>query len=181
MLGEGRDDSQTFPSSRWTATNWSESKHPGFIDRLAFAIASAGGAGCSPVVPGTVGSFVTLVALWLIPFSQPALLATLVGVTVLGIWAGGRVERALGTKDPGVVVIDEVAGMILSVLTLPRTVGVLVAAFVLFRIFDIWKPFPARQSQSLAGGLGVMIDDLIAGLYALLVLLASRAVLGLSR
>jgi len=78
-------------------------------------------------------------------------------------------------------VIDEVAGMILSVLTLPRTVGVLLAAFVLFRIFDIWKPFPARQSQSLAGGLGVMIDDVIAGLYALLLLLASRALLGLSR
>jgi len=78
-------------------------------------------------------------------------------------------------------VIDEVAGMILSVLTLPRTVGVLLAAFVLFRIFDIWKPFPARQSQSLAGGLGVMIDDVIAGLYALLLLLASRALLGLPR
>lgn len=77
--------------------------------------------------------------------------------------------------------IDEVAGMILSVLTLPRTVGVLLAAFVLFRIFDIWKPFPARQSQSLAGGLGVMIDDVIAGLYALLLLLASRALLGLPR
>jgi len=119
--------------------------------------------------------------LWLIPFSQPALFATFVVVTVLGIWAGGRVERALGTKDPGVVVIDEVAGMILSALTLPRTVGVLLAAFVLFRVFDIWKPFPARQSQSLAGGLGVMIDDLIAGLYTLLVLMAARAVLGLPR
>jgi len=78
-------------------------------------------------------------------------------------------------------VIDEVAGMILSVLTLPRTVGVLLVAFVLFRTFDIWKPFPARQSQSLAGGLGVMIDDLIAGLYALLLLLACRTVLGLPR
>jgi phosphatidylglycerophosphatase A len=177
----GQDASQTFPSSRWTATSWSESKRPGFVDRLAFAIASAGGAGCSPLVPGTVGSFVTLVALWLIPFSQLALFATFVAVTLLGIWAGGRVERTLGTKDPGVVVIDEVAGMILSVLTLPRTVGVLLAAFVLFRIFDIWKPFPARQSQSLAGGLGVMIDDVIAGLYALLLLLASRALLGLPR
>ena len=79
------------------------------------------------------------------------------------------------------VVIDEVAGMILSVLTLPRTVGVLMAAFVLFRLFDVWKPFPARESQSLAGGLGVMIDDLIAGLYALLLLLASRALFGLPR
>jgi phosphatidylglycerophosphatase A len=102
-------------------------------------------------------------------------------VTLLGIWSGGRVERALGTKDPGVIVIDEVAGMMLSVLTLPRTVAVLFAAFVLFRLFDIWKPFPARESQSLSGGLGVMLDDVIAGLYALLVLLASRALFGLPR
>jgi phosphatidylglycerophosphatase A len=181
MPRSGQDDSQTSPSSRWTATNWSESKHPGFVDRLAFALASAGGAGCSPVAPGTVGSFVTLVALWLIPFSQPALLATLIAVTLLGIWSGGRVERALGTKDPGVIVIDEVAGMMLSVLILPRTVAVLFVAFVLFRIFDIWKPFPARESQSLSGGLGVMLDDLIAGLYALLVLLASRALFELPR
>src|SRR5262245_26646618 len=124
----GRDASQTFPSSRWTATSWSESKHPGFVDRLAFALASVAGAGFSPVVPGTVGSFVTLVALWLIPFSQPALIVTFVVVTVVGIWSGGRVERALGTKDPGVIVIDEVAGMILSVLTLPRSIPVLLAA-----------------------------------------------------
>ena len=123
-----------------------------FADRLAFVLASVGGAGYSPVVPGTVGSLVTLIALWLIPFSQAALLGTIVVVSVVGIWAGERVERALGAKDPGVIVIDEVAGMLLSVFTLPRTVGVLITAFVLFRVFDIWKPFPARQSQSLAGG-----------------------------
>ncbi len=99
------------------------------------------------MAPGTVGSLVTLVALWVIPFNQPALLGTLIAVTALGIWAGSRVERVLGTKDPGVIVIDEVAGMVLSVLTLPRTVPVLLTAFVLFRLFDVWKPFPARESQ----------------------------------
>ena len=133
------------------------------------------------MVPGTAGSFVTVIALWLIPWSQAALLGTLVAVTVLGIWAGERVERALGVKDPGIIVIDEVAGMMLSVLTLPRTVPVLLAAFVLFRILDTWKPFPAHQSQSLAGGFGVMVDDLIAGLYTLLVLVAARALLGFPR
>jgi len=133
------------------------------------------------VVPGTVGSFVTLVALWLIPFTQAALLLTLVVVTLVGIWAGGRVERALGAKDPGVVVIDEVAGMLLSVLTLPRTIPVLLSAFFLFRVFDVWKPFPARQSQELHGGFGVMVDDLIAGLYALILLLGARALFGLPR
>ena len=133
------------------------------------------------MVPGTVGSFVTLVALWVIPFTQPALLLTLVVVTLVGIWAGGRVERTLGAKDPGVIVIDEVAGMLLSVLTLPRTIPVLLSAFFLFRVFDVWKPFPARQSQSLHGGFGVMVDDLIAGLYALILLLGARALFGLPR
>jgi phosphatidylglycerophosphatase A len=122
-----------------------------------------------------------VVALWLIPFSQAALLGTLVAVTALGIWAAARVERALGAKDPGVIVIDEVAGMMLSVLTLPRTVPILLAAFVLFRILDTWKPYPARESQLLSGGFGVMVDDLIAGLYTLLVLMATRALLGLAR
>lgn len=133
------------------------------------------------MVPGTVGSFVAVVALWLIPFSQAALLGTLVAVTVLGIWAAARVERALGAKDPGVIVIDEVAGMMLSVLTLPRTVPILLGAFVLFRILDTWKPFPARESQSISGGSGVMVDDLIAGLYTLLVFMAARALLALVR
>ncbi|PYO27742.1 MAG: phosphatidylglycerophosphatase A [Candidatus Rokuibacteriota bacterium] len=177
----GRDASRTSPSSRWTATNWSESRRPDVFDRLAFAIASVGGAGRCPVAPGTVGSLVTLVALWLIPFNQPALLGTLIAVTALGMWAGSRVERVLGTKDPGVIVIDEVAGMLLSVLTLPRTIPVLLTAFVLFRLFDIWKPFPARESQLLTGGLGVMLDDLIAGVYALILVMAARALFGLPR
>jgi phosphatidylglycerophosphatase A len=141
-------------------------------------VASAGGAGCSPVIPGTVGSAVTLLALWLIPFTPWAVLWTLLAVTALGIWAASRVERMLGVKDPGVIVIDEVAGMLLSVLTLPRTLPVLITAFVLFRLFDIWKPFPARASQSLTGGVGVMLDDLIAGFYALVLVKGGRALLG---
>jgi phosphatidylglycerophosphatase A len=147
---------------------------------MALAIASAGGAGYSPVAPGTVGSLVTLVALWLIPFTRPALVVTLVSVTVVGIWAGSRVERALGVKDPGVIVIDEVAGMLLSVLLVPRTVPVLVCAFLLFRLFDIWKPFPARESQTLSGGFGVMVDDLVAGVYALVLVMGAR-LLGMLR
>jgi phosphatidylglycerophosphatase A len=128
-----------------------------------------------------VGSAVTAIGLWLIPFSAPALIATLCAVVVVGVWAGSRVERALGVKDPGVVVIDEVAGMLLSVLFLPRSVAVLVTAFLLFRLFDIWKPFPARESQVLAGGIGVMADDLIAGVYALVLVSGSRALLGFPR
>ena len=121
---------------------------------------------------------VALIALWLIPFTRVALIGTLIAVTIVGIWAGGRVERALGKKDPGVIVIDEVAGMLLAVLLLPRTPVVLLTAFVLFRLFDIWKPFPARESQALTGGLGVMVDDLIAGVYALVLVLGARALFG---
>ncbi len=130
---------------------------------------------------GTVGSFVTLIALWLIPFTTLALLVTLAVVTLVGIWAGSRVERAIDAKDPGIIVIDEVAGMLVSVLFLPRTIPVLVTAFLLFRLFDIWKPFPARQLQELHGGLGVMLDDLIAGAYALALIVISRALVGLPR
>ena len=141
---------------------------------MALAVASVGGAGYAPIASGTVGSLVAAIALWLIPFSPTALLATLVVVTIVGVWAGSRVERALGAKDPGVIVIDEVAGMFLAVLFLPRTLPVLVSAFLLFRLFDIWKPYPARQIQELHGGLGVMLDDLIAGAYSLLPLVALR-------
>lgn len=130
---------------------------------------------------GTVGSFVTLIALWLIPFTTLALLVTLAVVTLAGIWAGSRVERAIDAKDPGIIVIDEVAGMLVSVLFLPRTIPVLVTAFLLFRLFDIWKPFPARQFQELHGGLGVMLDDLIAGAYALALIAISRALVDLPR
>ena len=130
---------------------------------------------------GTVGSLVTLIALWLIPFTTLALLVTLAIVTLVGIWAGARVERAIDAKDPGIIVIDEVAGMVVSVLFLPRTIPVLVTAFLLFRLFDIWKPFPARQLQELHGGLGVMLDDLVAGAYALSLIVISRALVDLPR
>jgi phosphatidylglycerophosphatase A len=99
-------------------------------------------------------------------------------LVLVGLWAGGRVERALGQKDPGIIVVDEVAGMTLSVLLVPRTIPVLLVAFVLFRLFDVWKPFPARESQAFTGGLGVMIDDLIAGAYALILVLGARALFG---
>lgn len=141
-------------------------------------LASVFGAGYSPVASGTVGSFVTLIALWLIPFTTLALLVTLAIVTLVGIWAGSRVERAIDAKDPGIIVIDEVAGMLLSVIGLPRSIPVLVTAFLLFRVFDIWKPFPARESQALSGGMGVMVDDLIAGLYALILVMGARTLFG---
>ena len=130
--------------------------------------------GHAPIAPGTAASAVTAVVLWLLGWSPLALSGLLLVVLVVGTWAAGEAEQALGTKDPGAIVVDEVAGMTISVLTLPLTLPVLVAGFLLFRIFDVVKPFPAGASQRLGGGIGVMIDDVIAGLYALLLLLLAR-------
>jgi phosphatidylglycerophosphatase A len=112
--------------------------------------------------------------LWLIPFSGPGLAIFFLVVTLAGTWAAHQAERIIGRKDPGAIVIDEVAGMTLSVLPLPLTPAVLAAGFVLFRIFDIVKPFPANVSQRLSGGVGVMADDLVAGVYALALLWGVR-------
>jgi phosphatidylglycerophosphatase A len=145
---------------------------------VAFVLASVFGAGYAPVASGTVGSLVTAVAVWLLPLTPTRIAIALVVVVLVGIWAGSRVERVLGRKDPGIIVIDEVAGMLLSVILLPRTIPVLLTAFVLFRVFDVWKPFPARESQALTGGMGVMVDDLIAGVYTLVLVMGARALFG---
>lgn len=147
-------------------------------DRIAVIIATAGGAGYSPLAPGTVASALTVLVLWVVPFSRPGIVLFLIAVTIIGVWAAERAERVLGGKDPGAIVIDEVAGMTLSVLAFPLTGPVLLAGFVLFRLFDVVKPPPAHASQRLRGGIGVMIDDLIAGAYALVVLAVARAVFG---
>lgn len=141
-------------------------------------MATAGGAGYAPVAPGTVGSAVTALLLWLVPFSRSGLIAFFVAVVVVGTWAAHRAERVVGGKDPGAIVIDEVAGMTLSVLAFPLTAPVLAVGFALFRIFDVVKPPPAHASQRLPGGVGVMVDDLIAGAYALAGVGIVRALFG---
>ena len=150
----------------------------GFLDRLAVLIATVFGVGYAPLAPGTVASVVTVIFLGLFPFSRAGLVVFLVLVVVIGTWAAHLAERRIGGKDPGAIVIDEVAGMTLSVVLFPLTPSVLLTGFVLFRVFDVVKPPPAGASQRLGGGVGVMVDDLIAGLYALVVLAALRATIG---
>jgi len=130
------------------------------------------------VAPGTVGSALAVVIIWVVPFSRAGLVVFFVVVTLAGTWAAHRAERLLGTKDPGPIVIDEISGMTLAVLPFPPTLAVLAAGFILFRIFDVTKPFPAHAGQRLRGGLGVVVDDLIAGLYALVVIAILHAALG---
>lgn len=139
------------------------------------AVATLGGVGRAPLAPGTVASAVTLLLLWLWRPTPVAQVAFLAAVTLLGTWAAGEAEQALGRrKDPGVIVIDEMAGMTLSVLAVPLTPVLALLGFVLFRVFDVVKPFPANVSQRLRGGIGIMADDLVAGLYALALLALAR-------
>jgi len=141
------------------------------------AVATVGGVGRAPLAPGTVASALTIAGLWLFAPTPVVLAALFVAVTVVGTWAAGEAEQALSRgKDPGAIVVDEVAGMTLSMLAVPLTPAAAVVGFVLFRVFDVVKPFPANVSQRLPGGVGVMADDLIAGLYALILLVLARRV-----
>lgn len=110
------------------------------------------------------------VAIFLLLGVWPLQVAFIGVIVVLGIWAAFRTERLLGMKDPGKVVVDEVAGQMISLLPLsfladgPWFVWVIVS-FNLFRLFDIFKPYPARRFEALPGGYGIMADDLVAGIY----------------
>jgi phosphatidylglycerophosphatase A len=103
-------------------------------------------------------------------YSMVALeLIAIVCIALVGIWAGTRTEKLVGKKDPGKVVIDEVAGQMLALVAVPlgfSTWWTIALAFVLFRLFDIVKPYPARRLESLKSGLGIMADDIVAGAYA---------------
>ena len=134
-------------------------------------VATGGYAGYAPVAPGTAGSLVGLGVYALVRwYGGPGLEAiVLSAVVAVGVWSATVGERYFGKTDPGHVVIDEVAGMLLTLLWLPVTwVGTLVG-FLAFRVFDIIKPFPAGAAERLPRGWGVMADDLVAGVYAHLV------------
>ncbi len=136
-------------------------------------IATLGPVGYMPVAPGTWGTLAAALAVTaMYGLSDHAFAAIAVGVTLIGTWAADSAERTIGGKDPGCVVIDEVAGYFVSVLYLPRTAAILFAAFFLFRIFDIIKPPPCRRLERMGGGLGIMMDDVAAGIYTNIVIRA---------
>ncbi len=139
-----------------------------FLEKLALCFASWFGAGLMPGAPGTFGTL-TAVPLVLVLNYLGALyegLALLVLVPT-AIWSSGVCERCLGRNDPPEVVVDEVAGFVLTLFLLPLSWLTLCLGFVLFRFFDIAKPFPIRRfEKKLGGGTGVVLDDLMAGVYA---------------
>jgi phosphatidylglycerophosphatase A len=148
-----------------------------WLDSLARWVATGFGSGYSPFAPGTAGSIVGLVLfLPLAGLAWPAQLAATAAVTLVGAWAAGRVARSLGRKDPGLVVVDEVAGQWATFLALPFTPVIALAGFLLFRVMDIVKPWPARDLERLPGGWGIMADDVAAGIYAQLLLRVGLAI-----
>jgi phosphatidylglycerophosphatase A len=143
------------------------------LDYVALAIATWG-VGYLPLMPGTFGSLVGL-GLFLLLGSLPLQLVAIALITGSGLWAASRTERILRLKDPGKVVVDEVAGQMIALLPVSALMASpgriwIILSFTLFRLFDIFKPYPARKFEQLHSGLGIMADDLVAGLYAALVL-----------
>ncbi|HEV3141294.1 MAG TPA: phosphatidylglycerophosphatase A [Vicinamibacterales bacterium] len=136
----------------------------------ALAIATALGVGYAPIAPGTFGSAAGLVLWALLPGSMTVQVAAIVVLFVAGSWSGSVAERHFGRTDPGQVVADEVMGMLITLFLNPvNWIGAFVG-FLLFRVTDIVKPFPANRLERLPGGVGVMADDGMAAIYANLAL-----------
>jgi phosphatidylglycerophosphatase A len=138
------------------------------VTRLAVFLATAGYTGYFPIAPGTVGSAVGLAVYAVVRWTQSPLVETFVIVVLFaaGVWAGTVAERYFGGIDPGPIVLDEVVGMLVTLAFIPVGWSGALAGFVLFRIFDVIKPFPAARLEKLHGGLGVMADDAMAAVYA---------------
>jgi len=139
---------------------------------VALALATSAGVGYIPFAPGTFGSLVGLLLWWLVPSNVLFQLALIAILFVAGSWSGSVAERHFGSTDPGPVVIDEVLGMLITLFLNPVTWGGAVLGFLLFRLSDIVKPFPANKLEQLHGGIGVMADDVMAAIYANLALRA---------
>jgi phosphatidylglycerophosphatase A len=185
MRAEGAQEELTAPKSVAKRTP---------KDYLALALATCG-VGYFPIAPGTWGSMVgvglylviwgnvgqvlasnalakRLTTLYVFTPQLAVMLVVIFVVTMIGIWAATRTEKLQRKKDPSIVVIDEVAGQMIALLSGPfwiHTWWSILTAFLLFRAFDIWKPYPIRRLEGLESGLGIMADDVAAGAYALIV------------
>lgn len=139
-----------------------------FYQKCAYCIATSFYTGYIPLAPGTFASFLCLLVL----FFTPQLLLTqylgmIIGLLIIGVWAADVVERRSRKPDPSFIVIDEWVGMMIALAAVPRDITCYGIAFIIFRFFDIVKPYPIRCIQALSGGLAVMLDDVLAGLLTL--------------
>jgi len=135
--------------------------------RLGLFIATCGYLGYVPVAPGTFGSAAGLVVFAAVRWSgSPVLeLAVIILLFAVGVWSANAAERHFGGVDPAPVILDEVVGMLITLAFLPVTITGAIVGFLLFRLFDVVKPWPANRLEALHGGLGVMADDVMAGVY----------------
>ncbi|HEY6617072.1 MAG TPA: phosphatidylglycerophosphatase A [Vicinamibacterales bacterium] len=135
--------------------------------RLGLFIATCGYLGYVPVAPGTFGSAAGLVVLAAVRWSgSPALeLTVIILLFAVGVWSANAAERHFGGVDPAPVILDEVVGMLITLAFLPVNITGAIVGFLLFRLFDVVKPWPANRLEALHGGLGVMADDAMAGVY----------------
>ena len=156
---------------------------------LILAIATAGGAGYAPIAPGTFGSAVGVAVFFaLAPAGIGWIALVAVALLGIGVWAAEQAERVFGRKDDGRIVIDEVVGQVLALAPLAalapglrRHPGLLLLGFLVFRLLDIWKPGPVRRAErGFPGGLGVMLDDVLAGLLAATAMLAAGVALAVT-
>jgi phosphatidylglycerophosphatase A len=139
--------------------------------RLALLLATAGGIGYAPFAPGTFGSVAGLAVWWVLrPVSTVAHVLVIAALFAVGSWSGSVAEDHFGRIDPPQVVLDEVAGILITLFLNPVHWAGALGAFLLFRLSDIVKPFPANRLERLPGGVGVMADDAMAAVYANLAL-----------
>ncbi len=148
------------------------------MDRIKKAviifIAQGAYAGRLPVAPGTAGTIIgVLLYLWMRAISPAPYLVLCFIIIMIGTWTAGRAELFLGRKDSPSIVIDEIAGYLVAMFMVPQAWGFVVTGFLLFRVFDIIKPYPLKRLQNIHGGAGVMADDIGAGVYTNLVLQAA--------
>ncbi len=138
--------------------------------RVCKLIASVFYIGYLPVAPGRIGSFAALLLYGFVKDSPVAMGVCIIVCFILGLLTAGKTERLLEDKDAGEIIIDEFTGMLISLYLLPPTMMYVVSAFLLFRFFDIIKPKPIDRLEKLGGSLGIMLDDVMAGVYANLIL-----------
>jgi len=142
------------------------------MNRFILILATGFGVGYSPVAPGTLGTLVAIpVYYFLSEIPSPLYEITLIAFFFLSVWVSGNAERLLGKEDDQRIVIDEIMGFLITMLWVPKTIRFMVIGFFLFRVFDILKPFPIRHlEKKLKGGYGVVLDDVMAGVYANIIL-----------
>lgn len=143
------------------------------FNKLYLILGSFFGVGYFPVAPGTTASIFGFIIYFMLRGNFPAYGLVFLIITVVGFTVAGQVEKIFNKKDPSCVVIDEVSGAMIAVFMLPVTPSIMITAFFLFRAFDMFKIYPMNKLEEMHGGVGIMMDDVVAGLYANLTMQAA--------